>query len=36
MSLNFDQSGHTISINMKTIGGIVPLNETARIPFVPY
>ena len=30
------KSGHTFSINRKTIRGIVLLNEIARIPVVPY
>ena len=29
-------AGQTIFINRERIGGIVPLNETVRIPYVPY
>ena len=31
-----NQSGQTIFINRKTIGGIFLLSETARIPYVLY
>ena len=33
---NLSNAGHTISINRKTTGCVVLLNETARILIVPY